>query len=171
MEELKKFIRDVPDFPKPGIIFKDITPLLGDSEGLSRVTHILLERFSGEKIDKIVAVESRGFMFGAPLAAQLGIGFVPIRKNGKLPWTKVSEEYALEYGTDKVEMHQDAVSPGERVVIVDDLLATGGTVGAVCRLLEKQKAHVVACAFVVELDFLKGREKLKGKNIFSILHY
>lgn len=171
MEDLKKLIRDVPDFPKPGIVFKDITPLLQNADGLKRVTGILVDRFSGEKIDKIVAVESRGFMFGAPLAFQLGVGFVPVRKNGKLPWTKVSEEYVLEYGTDRVEMHSDAVSPGEKVVIVDDLLATGGTVSAVCKLLEKQKAAIQALAFVVELDFLRGREKLIGRNIFSILHF
>lgn len=171
MEELKKLIRDVPDFPKPGIVFKDITPLLQSANGLRRAIDIFVDRFSGEKIDKIVAVESRGFMFGAPLAFQLGVGFVPVRKNGKLPWTKVSEEYILEYGTDKVEMHSDAVYPGEKVVIVDDLLATGGTVSAVCKLLEKQKAEIQALAFVVELDFLRGREKLKGRNIFSILHF
>lgn len=171
MEDLKKLIRDVPDFPKKGIVFKDITPLLQSPQGLSRAIDILSDRFAGEKIDKIVGIESRGFIFGAPLSLRLGIGFIPVRKAGKLPWTKVSEEYILEYGKDKLEMHADAVSPGENILIVDDLLATGGTVQAVCNLIEKQKAKVNALAFIVELDFLKGREKLKGRNVFSILHY
>ncbi len=171
MENLKKLIRDVPDFPKPGIIFKDITPLLQSPQGLSRVIDILSDRFSGEKIDKIVGIESRGFIFGAPLSLRLGVGFIPVRKAGKLPWTKVSEEYILEYGKDKLEMHADAVSSGENILIIDDLLATGGTVQAVCNLIEKQKAKVNSLAFIVELDFLKGREKLKGRDVFSILHY
>lgn len=170
-EELKKLIRDVPDFPKPGIVFKDITPLLADPNGLKRVIQIFADRFAPQRIDKVIGIESRGFVFGAPLAVELGVGFVPIRKSGKLPWTKVSEEYTLEYGKDRVEMHADAVATGERVLVVDDLLATGGTVNAVCRLLESQQAVVAGLAFVVELDFLKGREKLPGREVFSILHF
>ncbi len=169
--DLKKLIRDVPDFPKPGIVFKDITPLLADPGGLKRVIQIFADRFASLKIDKVVGVESRGFVFGAPLAVEWGVGFVPIRKSGKLPWTKVTEEYTLEYGRDRIEMHADAVAVGERVLVVDDLLATGGTVSAVCRLLESQKAVVAGLAFVVELDFLKGREKLTSREIYSILHY
>lgn len=171
MEDLTKFIRDVPNFPKKGVVFKDITPLLKDPEAFKRVTQIFLDRFSGEKINKIVGIESRGFIFGAALSVEMGIGFVPIRKQGKLPWTKVSEEYVLEYGKDKLEMHVDAVSEGERVLIVDDLLATGGTVRAVCQMIEKQHAEVASLAFLIELDFLKGREKLEGRDIFSIIHY
>ena len=153
------------------MLFRSITPLLQSPQGLSRVIDILADRFSGEKIDKIVGIESRGFIFGAPLSLKLNIGFIPVRKAGKLPWTKVSEEYVLEYGKDKLEMHTDAVYPGENILIIDDLLATGGTVQAVCQLVEKQKAKVSALAFIVELDFLKGREKLKGRDVFSILHY
>ena len=171
MQDLKKYIRDIPDFPKPGIIFKDITPLLQSPEGLGMVTRIFAEKFGDEKIGKVVGIESRGFIFGAALSVQLGVGFVPVRKAGKLPWTKVSEEYVLEYGKDKLEMHADAVHPGERILIVDDLLATGGTVNAVSSMVEKQKAVVAALAFVVELDFLKGREKLAGKKIVSLIHY
>ncbi|MBI4411513.1 MAG: adenine phosphoribosyltransferase [Deltaproteobacteria bacterium] len=171
MQDLKKFIRDVPDFPKPGIVFKDITPLLHNAEAFARVIKVFADRYSAEKIDKIAGIESRGFIFGGALSVQMGVGFVPIRKHGKLPWTKVSEEYVLEYGKDRIEMHVDAVSAGERVLVVDDLLATGGTCGAVCQLIEKRKALVASLAFVVELDFLNGREKLKGRDIFSIMHF
>jgi len=171
MDELKKLIRDVPDFPKPGVIFKDITPLLQNPEAFRQIINIMADRYAGEKIDKLVGIESRGFIFGAALSIQMGVGFIPVRKEGKLPWTKVSEEYVLEYGKDILEMHADAVLPGENVLIVDDLLATGGTVRAVCQMVEKQKANVTSLAFVVELDFLKGREKLKDRDIFSILHF
>ncbi len=171
MDDLKKLIRDVPDFPKPGILFKDITPLLADASAFGRIIKIFAERYAGEKIDKILGIESRGFIFGAPLSIELGVGFVPVRKHGKLPWTKVSEEYVLEYGKDRLEMHADALNPGDRVLIVDDLLATGGTVGAVCRMVEKQKAIAASLAFVVELDFLNGRKNLLQKDIFSIFHY
>lgn len=171
MEDLKKLIRDVPDFPKPGILFKDVTPLLQNPTGLKKVIDLLAERFSLMGIQKIIGIESRGFIFGAPLSYKMGIGFVPVRKAGKLPWTKISEEYVLEYGKDRLEIHADAISPGEKVLIVDDLLATGGTVNAVCHLVEKLKAQVSALAFVVELDFLKGRDNLKGKEIFSLVHY
>lgn len=171
METLKKHIRDVPDFPKKGIIFKDITPLLQNPEVFKKVIQIFADRFSGERIDRIIGIESRGFIFGAALSIQMGVSFVPVRKKGKLPWTKISEEYTLEYGTDRIEMHADAVKAGENVLVVDDLLATGGTVEAVCKMIEKLNAKVAALAFLVELDFLKGREKLKGRDIFSIIHY
>lgn len=171
MTELKNFIRDVPDFPKKGIIFKDITPLLMSPEALKKVIELFVERFKGQKIDKIAAVESRGFIFASAVSIALGVGFVPIRKNGKLPWAKVYEEYELEYGTDKIEMHADAINPGDNVLILDDVLATGGTVGAVNKLITRQKGHVVGHAFVIELGFLKGREKLKGQEIYSILRY
>jgi len=171
MEDLRKFIRDVPNFPKPGIVFKDITPLLHNPKAFARVIQIFVDRYSNEKIDRIIGIESRGFIFGAALSVQMEIGFVPIRKHGKLPWTKVSEEYVLEYGKDRIEMHVDAVSAGDKVLVVDDLLATGGTCAAVCQLVEKQRAQVASLAFVVELDFLKGREKLKDRDIFSIMHF
>ncbi|HBF12529.1 MAG TPA: adenine phosphoribosyltransferase [Deltaproteobacteria bacterium] len=171
MEDFKKIIRDVPDFPKPGIVFKDITPLLQDPKVFTRVVHIFGDRYAGAKIDKIVGIESRGFIFGAPLSVHLGIGFVPVRKKGKLPWTTLSQEYALEYGTDELEIHVDSIGKGERVLIVDDLLATGGTVEAVCKLVEKQGGTVGSLAFVVELEFLKGRDKLKNRDIFSIVRY
>lgn len=171
MEDLKKYIRDVPDFPKPGIVFKDITPLLANPKGFGRVVQILVDRYSGEEINKIIGIESRGFIFGSALSAQMKIGFVPVRKAGKLPWTKISEEYVLEYGIDRLEMHADALDPGDQVIIVDDLLATGGTAGAVCQMIERQRAKVKSLAFVIELDFLKGRERLKGRDLFSIIHY
>ena len=170
-DDLKKLIRDVPDFPKPGIIFKDVTPLLQSPEGLGRVVKLLADRYAGEKIDKVIGIESRGFIFGAALAVKMGIGFVPVRKAGKLPWTKISEEYVLEYGKDRIEIHADALKPNDRVLVVDDLLATGGTAQAVCKLVEKMEARVAGIAFVVELDFLKGRGKLNGRDIFSLIHF
>jgi adenine phosphoribosyltransferase len=171
MEDIKKLIRDVPDFPKPGILFKDITPLLSNPDAFRRIIKIMGDKFSTQKIDKVVGVESRGFLFGTPLALELNVGFVPVRKRGKLPWTKISEEYTLEYGTDHLEMHADAVAPGERVLILDDVLATGGTAQATARMIEKQKAVVASFAFVVELDFLDGRSKLQGKDVFSVFHF
>lgn len=171
MEKLKKIIRDVPNFPKPGIVFKDITPLLKDPQSFRKIIDAFAEQFKNKGIQKIVGIESRGFMFGAALAYQLGIGFIPVRKKGKLPWKTVSQSYDLEYGTDTVEMHADAVEQGESVLVVDDLLATGGTASAVNLLLEKQKAKVFAFAFVVELAFLKGREKLIHGNIFSLVKF
>jgi len=171
MNEIKKMIRDVPDYPKPGIVFKDITPLLASAEGFQRIIKIFGDRFAGEKIDKILGIESRGFIFASALSAELKVGFVPVRKSGKLPWTKISEEYVLEYGTDRLEMHIDAILPGERVLIVDDVLATGGTAAAVANMVSRQKATIVSFAFLIELDFLKGREKLAKQDIFSIIHY
>jgi len=171
MEHLKALIRDVPDFPMQGILFRDVTPLLRDPRGLSQVVDILAERYRGERIDAVAGIESRGFLFGAPLAVALGVGFVPIRKVGKLPADKISREYALEYGTNTLEMHRDAVRPGERVVLVDDLLATGGTARAAAELLEAQGAKVVETAFVIELAFLNGRAALEGRPVHALLEY
>lgn len=168
---IKSKIRDVPDFPKPGILFKDITPVLQDREVFAKVIDALAERYVGKKIDVIAGIESRGFLFGTPLAYRLGTSFVPIRKSGKLPYKTVQASYALEYGTATVEMHLDAVQRGDRVVVMDDLLATGGTADATCGLIEKQGAKIIECAFVVELGFLKGRTKLKGREIFSLVKY
>ena len=171
MNELKKHIRDVPDFPKPGIVFKDITPLLNHPEGLTNTLRYFLERYQNQSIDRVVGIESRGFIFGAPLAENMRKGFVPIRKKGKLPWKTVEYTYALEYGSDTIAMHEDAVKPGEKILLIDDVLATGGTAEAACHLIEKMGAQVVECAFVIELGFLKGRDKLKNQKIFSLLTY
>jgi adenine phosphoribosyltransferase len=171
MEELKKIIREVPDFPKPGILFYDITTLLADTEAFENVIEILAERYEGRKPARVLAIDARGFIFGGALALRLGVGFVPVRKKGKLPWQTVSATYELEYGTDEVQMHKDAVQKGEPVVIVDDLLATGGTARATIELVKKCGGEIMECAFVIELDFLNGREKLKPTPVFSILHY
>jgi len=159
---LSSFLRDVPDFPKPGILFKDITPLLASPAAMDHAIRSFA-RLDVGRIDKVAAIESRGFLFGAPLAMRLGVGFVPIRKPGKLPWKTSRVEYSLEYGKDAIEIHQDAVSVGERVLLVDDLLATGGTMAAACQLVESCGGSVAACAFVVELCFLPGRKRL-GKH-------
>lgn len=169
IELLTSLIRDVPDFPKPGILFKDITPLLGHAEGLRATIDILAERVAPWKPNMIAAPEARGFIFGAPLARALGVGFAPIRKPGKLPWKTIEESYALEYGTDRVQMHEDAVGKEHRVVVVDDLLATGGTMGACCRLVEKTGAKVLGCAFVIELSFLSGRKNLGSRPVNSLI--
>lgn len=171
MEHLKSLIREVPDFPKPGINFYDITTLLKDAEGFKQTIDALAEQFKGEKIDTIIGVESRGFIFGAPLACQLGAGFVPVRKPKKLPAEKVSVSYDLEYGQDTLEMHKDAVGEGHRILIVDDLLATGGTARAVVDLVEGLGGKVVGLSFVVELTFLNGRSKFEGHNVKSLLAY
>ncbi len=169
--DLKKFIRDIPDFPKPGILFRDITPLLQSPKAFRAAVRRLAERYEGKKVDKVLCVESRGFLFGAPLALKLGVGLVIVRKPGKLPWKTRSVKYALEYGTDVIEMHQDAVLPGERVVIVDDLLATGGTASAGAQLVTEHGAKVVECAFVIELEALGGRKRLAPAKVFSVLQY
>jgi adenine phosphoribosyltransferase len=169
--DLKSFIRDVPDFPKKGILFKDITTLLRDPLVFKEVLNQWQQHFAGHKIGKICGIEARGFIFGAALAAQMGIGFVPVRKQGKLPWTKVSQEYQLEYGSDTIEIHLDAVEKGEGVLIVDDVLATGGTAKAVCQLLERTGARIEALAFLLELDFLKGRDLLGDFEVVSLIHY
>lgn len=168
--QLREFIRNIPDFPKEGINFKDISPLLANGEAFSECTSELSVHMPDD-IDAIVGIESRGFLFGAALAQLTGIGFVPIRKPGKLPAETHAIEYELEYGTDVLEIHRDALSQGHKVVIVDDLLATGGTAAATIKLVEQLGAEVAACLFVVELDFLKGKEKLGDTPVFSLLHY
>ncbi len=171
MNDLKTMIREVADFPKPGINFYDITTLLKDSQGLKRTMDALRERYKGSDIDTVVGIEARGFFFAPALAYALGAGFVPVRKAGKLPYETRSKSYSLEYGSDKLEIHADAVHPGERVLILDDVLATGGTAKAVGDLVEELGGKVVGMTFVIELDFLNGREKLAGRDIFSLLHY
>ncbi len=171
MEKLRQLIREVPDFPKPGINFYDITTLLKDTEGLRLTIDALADQFRGEKIDTVIGVESRGFIFAAPLAYHLNAGFVPVRKPKKLPAEKVSVSYDLEYGQDTLEVHKDAVGEGHRVLIVDDLLATGGTARAVCDLVEGLGGTIVGLSFVIELDFLGGREKFAGYEVKSLLNY
>ncbi len=165
------FIRDIPDFPKPGIIFKDITPLLGNPEAFSFVIEALAERYKDAGIQKIVGVESRGFIFGAPLAVRLGCGFVPVRKPGKLPAATVSQSFDLEYGQDTIEIHQDALKPGEKVLVLDDVLATGGTLEAAIQLVEAVGGQVCEAATILELTFLNGRDRLKGQAYFSLVQY
>ena len=169
--EVKKFILDVPDFPKKGIVFKDITPLLGDGEAFRAAIDQLAAPFEDKGIAQVAGVESRGFLLATAIAFKLGAGVIPIRKKGKLPRKTLSAEYALEYGTDSVECHADAARPGAKVLLVDDVLATGGTASASVRLLETLGAKIVGVAFLIELDFLKGREKLKKHAIHSLLHY
>jgi adenine phosphoribosyltransferase len=171
MDLIKNAIRLVPDFPKKGILFKDITPLLHDAKIGSAIIDELQRQFAGKKIDAIAGIESRGFLFGYALALKMGIPFIPIRKSGKLPWKTVGVDYALEYGTARIEMHDDAVKPGWNVMIHDDLLATGGTAAAAAQLVRKQGGNIAAFSFVVELDFLKGREVLNhySTEIISLL--
>lgn len=171
MMDLKKIIRDVPDFPKAGVIFKDITTLLKDKDAFRYTIDKMIERFKGEDIDLIVGIESRGFIFGPILAYHLNAGFIPVRKPGKLPAETVRESYDLEYGKDAVEIHKDAIDPGNKVLIVDDLLATGGTSQATAKMIEKIGGIVVGFAFLIELEFLKGRDKIKDYNIFSMITY
>jgi adenine phosphoribosyltransferase len=173
MEIIRNAIRTVPDFPKPGIQFKDITPLLQDPAIGKEIVREFVSRLTNYRADAILGVESRGFLFGYLLAVEMGIPFVPIRKSGKLPWKTIGVEYALEYGTAKVEMHEDALNAGMNVIIHDDLLATGGTASAAAKLAQMKQANVSAFAFVVELDFLKGREQLKNysENIVSLVNY
>lgn len=168
---LKHFIRDIPDFPKKGIIFKDITPLLQNPDGLRGAVEGIAEQYKDKHIDLIAAAEARGFIIGAAVAHKLGVGFIPIRKPGKLPYKTASITYELEYGTDSLEIHKDAVKPGQNVLMVDDLLATGGTMAACCRLIESMKGNVVSCAFVIELTFLNGRNALNGIDTFSLIQY
>lgn len=169
--DLRDHIRDIPDFPKPGILFKDITPILGNPAAFGAAIDALAERFSGRGIETIAAPEARGFLFGAPLALRLGAGFVPIRKPGKLPYRTITQEYQLEYGTDRLEVHDDALAPGRRVLLLDDVLATGGTIDACRTLVRGTGADVVALAFVVELDFLKGRERLQPDEVVSLIRF
>ncbi|MEE9186491.1 MAG: adenine phosphoribosyltransferase [Bacteroidota bacterium] len=170
-EDLKSIVRSVPDFPKKGIVFRDITTLLSDRNGFQKTIDIFHERYKDQRIEKVVSVESRGFIFGSVLAYRLGAGFVPIRKPGKLPSEKIREEYQLEYGTDAMEIHRDAIQRGERVLMHDDLLATGGTVLAACKLVERLGGEIVGLSFLIELRFLNGRNRLESYDIFSIIGY
>ncbi len=171
MERLEAYIRNIPDFPEPGVQFKDITPLVKDPAMLRLAVHQLIHPFLGEDITAVAGMEARGFIFGSLAAWDLGISFIPLRKPGKLPYDVESMSYDLEYGSASLEVHIDALEKGDKVLLVDDLLATGGTAAASCELVEKLGAEVVACAFVIELDFLKGREKLSKHNIHSLIHY
>ena len=168
---LKTKIRNVPDFPKPGILFYDITTLLRDREGFHDVIEAMAEQFHGQGIDLVIGIESRGFILGGAVAEALGAGFVPVRKPGKLPARAVKEAYALEYGTDALEIHEDAVHPGQKVVIVDDVIATGGTAKATASLVRRLGGTVHALAFLVELEFLKGRDRLAGETIHTVIRY
>ena len=169
--ELRTLIRDIPDFPRPGIVFKDITPLLLDPTGLAQTIETLAESAAPLGVDLVVAAEARGFVLGGALAARLGAGFIPARKPGKLPADTSSVEYALEYGVDALEVHRDALSGGARVLVHDDLLATGGTARALCTLVERAGAHVAGCLFVVELSFLGGRDRLGSHHVHSLIEY
>jgi adenine phosphoribosyltransferase len=164
-------IRDVPDFPKPGIVFKDITPVLADASLFTRVTESMAAGAAALNITHVVAIESRGFLFAAPVAQRLGVSLIPVRKPGKLPFRRVREEYALEYGTDALEMHEDALGAGARVLVVDDVLATGGTAAATRRLVERAGGTVVAFSFVIDLTFLNGRQQLVGSSVDAIVEY
>jgi len=168
---LVDFIRDVPDFPKPGINFKDITPLLGSHAALTACIDQFVEKYHGEKIDVIAAAEARGFLFAVPLAMRLGVGMVPIRKPGKLPFDKHSFSYDLEYGSDTLEMHVDGIQEGQNVLVIDDLLATGGTVQACCEMIESCGGKVVGCAFLIHLQFLEGLKKLEKYPVFSLIDF
>ena len=170
-ETLRERIREIPDFPKPGILFYDITTLLKDPVAYKESIDLMLEPYRYEKIDQVVGMESRGFIFSAPMAYQLGAGLVPVRKLGKLPAETITVEYALEYGSNTLEIHRDAIQPGQTVLIVDDLLATGGTVKGTMELVERLKGEVVGLAFLVELDFLKGRDRLDGRRVSSVIKY
>jgi adenine phosphoribosyltransferase len=169
--DLRRFIRDVPDFPKPGILFRDITPLLQSPVALRTALGLLEELAAARRPDVVVGIESRGFLFGVPLAARLGLGFVPIRKPGKLPAETYRETYTLEYGEDAVEVHADAIAAGQRVLIVDDLLATGGTAAASTRLIERMGAQVVGLLFLIELEFLQGRERLPDRHVDTLISF
>ena len=168
----KSLIREVPDFPKPGILFYDITTLLQDPEGLRLAIDSLAEPFKGQGIDLVVGIESRGFIFGSLIAARLGAGFVPVRKKGKLPWKTRGVDYSLEYGSNSIEIHQDAIAPGETVLLADDLLATGGTAAAALHLIEQSGGKIVGSTFFIELSFLNGREKLCGHGpVHALISY
>jgi adenine phosphoribosyltransferase len=169
--ELATLIRDVPDFPIEGIMFKDITTLVRDEDAFREVIDWMTDQYADSRVDCVVAVEARGYIFGAPLAYKLGVGFVPIRKPGKLPAKTISESYDLEYGTNTLEIHEDGIEPGQRVLVIDDLLATGGSARAAVNLVERLGGEVIGVAFLVELDFLNGRNKLEGYDVLSLIHY
>ncbi|NJN67334.1 MAG: adenine phosphoribosyltransferase [Chloroflexaceae bacterium] len=169
--DLSEFIRTIPDFPQPGIQFKDITTLLKHGPSFRQAVQTFIDRYQELHLDAIVGIESRGFLFGAPLAYQLGVGMIPVRKPGKLPAETFRMEYQLEYGTNTIEIHRDALLPGARVLVIDDLLATGGTAAATCALIEQIGGQVVELAFLIELTFLQGRDKLRGHPIFALIQY
>ena len=171
MSELEKHIRDIQDFPKEAILFKDITTLLQNPAAMQLCKKQLIQLVGDQKIDKVVGIESRGFFFGTLLAEHFNAGFIPVRKPGKLPHTKISEEYALEYGTDMVEIHTDAIKKGERVLVHDDVLATGGTAKAVCKLVERLGGEIVQCNFIAQIDFLNGKEKLQDYTVATVLNF
>lgn len=171
LDELREKIRDVPDFPRKGIVFKDITPLLRDGNCFREAVSMLAEQYKSRRVDVVAGIEARGFILGAAVARELGVGFVPIRKKGKLPYRTVGVEYALEYGADRIEMHEDAIKSGEHVLIVDDLLATGGTAKAAAELVQRQDGIVVGVAFLIELAFLNGRKQLEGLPVYSVIKY
>ena len=170
-DRLSALVRDIPDFPRPGITFKDITPLLADAGAFRAAVDGIAGRFDGATVDRVLGVEARGFILAAPIAYRFGAGFTPVRKAGKLPWQVEAEEYALEYGTDLLEIHRDAVAPGERVLVVDDVLATGGTAAATVRLVERLGGEVVGLGFALELAFLDGRSRLPGRDVQSLVSY
>tara|TARA_R110000850_G_scaffold99103_1_gene205468 strand:+ start:6923 stop:7435 length:513 start_codon:yes stop_codon:yes gene_type:complete len=169
--DLSKYIRDIQGFPKPGILFKDITPLLNDPKATSACLDQLIEMLKGQKVDKVVGIESRGFFFATLLAHRLNAGFIPIRKPGKLPYKTISRSYALEYGDDHIEMHEDAIEKGDLILLHDDVLATGGTAKAACELIEHLGGHIVQCNFLMELSFLNGREKISRYDVQSVLKF
>ena len=168
---IKSKVRSIPDWPIKGVIFRDITTLLLDPQAFKQICTIFYDRYVNENIDKIVGIDARGFLFGSVLAYKLDIGMIPIRKNGKLPYNTISESYTLEYGEEVIEIHEDAIQKGERVVIIDDLMATGGTISAAANLVEKLGGEIIECAFVLELPDLNGREKLGSRNVFSIVEF
>ena len=169
--DLKKYIKDIPDFPEPGVLFRDVTPLLADKDAYQESIRLLSDFAKEKKVDLVVGPEARGFLFGCPVALALNCGFVPVRKPGKLPREVVSRSYDLEYGSNEIQMHSDSIQPGQNVLIVDDLLATGGTVDAAVSLIEKMGGNVVGIAFLIELEALKGRELLKDYDVYSVLKY
>jgi adenine phosphoribosyltransferase len=171
LERVKALVRDVPDFPQEGIVFKDITPLLADPIAFSTVIDLIVVHFGRGNVDKVVGIEARGFILASPVAYHFGAGFVPVRKKDKLPWETESADYALEYGTATLEVHRDAVTPGERVLIVDDVLATGGTAAATAKLVERIGGKVIGIACLIELGFLNGRDKVEGHDLFSLITY
>jgi adenine phosphoribosyltransferase len=171
IDAIKALVRDVPDFPEAGIVFKDITPVLADENAFSTIIDLIVVHFGRGNVDKVVGIEARGFILAAPVAYHFGAGVVPVRKKGKLPWTTVEESYALEYGEATLQLHEDAVTPGERVLIVDDVLATGGTAKAAASLVERIGGRVCGIACLIELEFLKGRERLGNHDLFTLIRY
>ncbi len=168
---LTDLVRDIPDYPTPGVTFRDITPLLGDAAGFGRSISELVDRFRGTAVDRVLGMEARGFIVAAPVAYEIGAGFIPVRKAGKLPWAVIREEYQLEYGHDKLEIHRDAIHPGERVLVIDDVLATGGTAEATCRLVEALGGNIIGLGFLLELSELGGRSRLQGHRVESLALY